>query len=314
MDMQDKHNQSKTAKKTMGFLISHKENEKRRALLPQDIAGIQNKSELYFEVGYGDVLGIDDKEYTDLGCHICSRKEALAQSILCEPKIGESEIIHDLAVGQDVFGWMHKVANGKNFKIANKQHNLQYAWENMREDNRHCFWRNNELAGEAAVVDAFMNVGKLPHGCNVAVLGRGSTAQGAVRILTGLGADVTIYSRTQEALFKKEFAQYDVIVNAIIWDGNRCDHIIHRSDLKSLKKHALIIDISCDENGAIETSVPTTMDNPIFKVDGITHYVVDHTPSILYHTSSEAISLEVSKYIDDLIESNENDVLCGSLV
>ena len=48
--------------KTMGFLMSTKENEKRRALLPEQIDQIKNKKQLYFEKGYGEVLGYTDEE------------------------------------------------------------------------------------------------------------------------------------------------------------------------------------------------------------------------------------------------------------
>ena len=71
----------------------------------------------------------------------------------------------------------------------------------------------------------------------------------------------------------------------------------------------MIIDISCDRNGGIETSIPTTIENPIYDKCGVTHYVVDHTPSLFYKTTSLSISKEVSKYIDYLVEDSYNSVL-----
>ena len=61
----------------------------------------------------------------------------------------------------------------------------------------------------------------------------------------------------------------------------------------------------------LETSIPTTIDNPIYVVDGVTHYVVDHTPTLFWKTSSDSLSAEFVKYIDLLIEgqANENPVL-----
>jgi len=82
-----------------------------------------------------------------------------------------------------------------------------------------------------------------------------------------------------------------------------------------MKKGALIIDISCDRNGGIETCIPTTIDNPTYVIDGITHYAVDHTPSLFYKTISESLSEIMIMYIDDLIEGNmNNDVLNNSLI
>ena len=76
-----------------------------------------------------------------------------------------------------------------------------------------------------------------------------------------------------------------------------------------MKPNALIIDISCDKNGGIETSVPTTIKSPTYKIDGITHYVVDHTPSIFFKTISKSLSKVCVNYLDLLIEENWDSVL-----
>jgi N5-(carboxyethyl)ornithine synthase len=112
-----------------------------------------------------------------------------------------------------------------------------------------------------------------------------------------------------ENLLRKEINNYDIIVNAVLWDVSRTDHIIYKDDLKRMKKGSLIIDISCDRHGAIETSIPTTIDNPTYIVDGVVHYAVDHTPSLVYKTVSFELSKESSKFIDELIEENYSDVL-----
>jgi len=55
--------------KTMGFLISKKENEKRRALIPNGLLNVRNASYLYFEKGYGEILGYSDEDYHKMGAH-----------------------------------------------------------------------------------------------------------------------------------------------------------------------------------------------------------------------------------------------------
>ena len=122
-----------------------------------------------------------------------------------------------------------------------------------------------------------------------------------------MGAEVRQYDRKTERLFQKELGQFDVIVNAILWDTSRKDHIIYREDLKRMKKNALIIDVACDRNGGVETSIPTTIEEPTYQVDGITHYVVDHTPSLFWKTATESLSAEFVKYIDYLIEDKADD-------
>ena len=300
--------------KTIGFVNSHKDGEKRIALLPKDIAQLDHPEYLFFEKNYGSDLNISDIEYAALGCQIVSREMALKQDIICDPKIGDSTFLKDLDAGQTIFGWVHAVQSKEVTDTLLENNLTAYAWEDMYEDNRHSYWRSNELAGEAAVMHAYQLNGVMPYDTKVALIGRGNTARGAQRILMGLGADVKVYDRRQEKLFRKEMSEFDVIVNAILWDTTREDHLIYRKDLKHLKPGTMIIDVSCDENGAIESTIPTSLKNPIYEIDGVVHYAVDHTPTIFYRSSSSAISKETAKYLDDLIENRPNKILKDALI
>ena len=298
--------------KTIGFPISHKENEKRRAIIPRDLALIKNCDYIYIEQGYGDVLGYSDADYQQYGVHISTREEVLKQDIICDPKIGDAEYLNTLH-NQVIFGWVHAVQNRDVTDVILQQKLTAIAWEDMFEGGRHLFWRNNEIAGEAALCHAYLLHGIFPYNTKVAVIGRGNVARGALRTLNFMGADVVVYDRHTEKLLSKEIGEYDVIVNALLWDTTRKDHIIYREDLQRMKKGAMIIDVSCDRAGAIETSVPTTLENPTYVVDGITHYVVDHTPSLFYKTTSECISEVVCRFIDNLVERSDNTILTKAL-
>lgn len=295
----------------VGFIKSDKKNEKRRALLPQDIVNVKNKEYLYFEEGYGEELGISDEEYKKLGCHICTKNEILAEGIdaICDPKIGDANYLTEISDGKIIFGWIHAVQNKDITDKLLAKKTTVYAWEDMFEDERHVFWKNNEMAGEAASMHALICYGALPYDSKVAIIGNGNSSKGAFRVFTQLGARVNVYTRKMENLLKKELGEYDIIINTVLWDVTRKDHIINKDDLKRMKKNSLIIDISCDKKGAIETSIPTTIDNPTYYVDGVMHYVVDHTPSLFYRTISKELSKEVCKYIDYIITSNKCDVL-----
>ena len=294
--------------KTLGFPISHKENEKRRAVVVDDFKYVNNLKCLYFEKGYFNDFGYHDQDIKTLGANVADRADILKCDVIVDPKIGDADYLNELK-NQTVFGWVHAVQN-KDITDKIIGGNLTaYAWEDMYEDGRHVFWRNNEIAGEAAIMHAFQCYGKMPYNIKVALIGRGNVASGALKILTLLGADVTVYNRNMEHLLRKELPEYDVIVNALLWDTTRKDHIIYKDDLNKLKKNSMIIDISCDRNGAIETSIPTTINAPTYYIEGILHYVVDHTPSLFYKTASESISKQMIKYIDLLSEDRENEVL-----
>ena len=296
----------------IGFPISHKENEKRRALTPDDACRVNKPELLYVEKGYGDVLGFDDDDYRRMGVNVCSREVVLNCDVICDPKVGDAEYLAELD-HQTIFGWVHAVQNRAITNTLIERSLTAYAWEEMYEDGRHVFWRNNEIAGEAAIAHAYMCHGVFPYFTKVAVLGRGNTARGAIRALYSMCADVRQYDRNSEALLRKELSDYDVVVNAVLWDKMRKNHIICREDLARMNKGAMIIDISCDRNGAIETSIPTTIENPTYFVDGIEHYVVDHTPALFYKSTTAAISAVLPKYLNGLVEGkwvgNEKELI-----
>ena len=292
----------------IGFVTSKKENEKRRALMPEELSLIKYPEMLVFEQGYWDSFGIADSDINMSGIRFAPREEVLSQDIICDPKTGDAEYLSTLN-GQTVFGWIHAVQNRDITDKLLERKLTAFAWEDMFECGRHVFWRNNEIAGEAAIMHAFQCYGDMPYNAKVAIIGMGNTARGALKTLTMLGADVTVYNRKTEHLLRKEFCNYDVVVNAVLWDTSRKDHILYTSDLKRMKPNSLIIDISCDRCGGIESSVPTTIDEPTYIVDGIVHYVVDHTPSLFYRLVSRELSKVMSPYINELITGDIGSVL-----
>ncbi len=290
--------------KTMGFVISHKNGEQRRAILPEDAALLRHPGQLYFETGYGVSVGASDEEYIAAGCHVVSREEAMACDIIADVKLGDADYLDKIAPGKLMFGWAHTVQNiDFTSDMLNNSHTV-IAWEEIFEDGRYIFYRNREVAGEAAVLHAFRYSGRMPYDSRVAILGNGQTAKGAMRILHGLGATVDVYGRRQEQLFRKKMFEYDVLVNCVMWDTAREDRIIYKEDLKKFKPGTLIIDVSCDPELEIETSRPTTIEDPVYTIDGVIHYAVDNTPGMFPITVTKVLSRGIGKYIDMVIESD----------
>lgn len=288
--------------KTVGLVISHKNNEKRRALIPEDLKNIKNLNYLYFEKGYGESIGLKDSDYTN--CNFVSREEALKCDIILDVKLGDADYLKELEDGKILCGWAHAVQNIDFTSTAINKKFTVIAWENIYKHDRYIFYKNREIAGEAAILQGLRYAEKCPYELKVAVLGNGQTAKGAIRILNGLGADVDVYGRKLENAFKKNMFKYDVLVNCVLWDTARTDRIIYREDLKKMKPGTLIIDVSCDPYLEIETSHPTTIDNPVYEVDGIVHYAVDNTPAMYPKSVSKVLSNNFAIYFDSLVEGN----------
>jgi len=176
------------------------------------------------------------------------------------------------------------------------------AWEEIFEDGRYIFYRNREVAGEAAVLHAFRYCGRMPYDTQVAIIGNGQTAKGAMRILHGLGARIDVYGRRLEGLFKKKKYDYDVIVNCVMWDTSRTDHLICREDLSRMRPGTMIVDVACDPHLGIETSHETTIDDPVYVVDGVIHYAVDNTPAMFPITVTKVLSEGFAPYVDAILD------------
>ena len=289
-------------KRTMGLIISHKNNERRRAILPEGVKNLRNPDMLYFETGYGEAIGYSDEEYIAAGAHVVSREEALKCDIITDVKLGDADYLDTVEDGKILFGWAH-AAQGIAFTDACLKKNFTViAWEEIFEKGRYIFYRNREIAGEAAIMQAFCNYGTMPYECRIAVIGNGQTAKGVLRILHGLGATVDVYGRKLEKLFKEKMFEYDVIVNCVMWDINRKDRLIYREDLKKFKPHTMIIDVSCDPYLEIETSHPMTISDPVYTVDGVIHYTVDNTPAMFPYTVSKVLNDGNVRIFDNVIE------------
>lgn len=300
--------------KTMGFVISRKNNEKRRAILPADLVRVKHVAQLVFEQGYGEVLGLSDDDYRAMGARIASREEVLACDAIVDVKLGNADYFDQLEEGKLLIGWAHAIQDIRFTDGALAGKHTVIAWEELFEGGRYIFYRNREVAGEAAVLQAYQYCGKMPYETRVAILGNGHTAKGAMRILHGLGAEVDVYGKRLEKLFKEKMVDYDVLVNCVMWDTTRTDRIIYREDLKRLKKGAMIIDVSCDPELEIETSTPTTIDNPVYTVDGVIHYAVDNTPAMFPHTITKVLSEGFAPMLDALIEGKRTQMVEDAVV
>lgn len=300
--------------KKMGLLISHKNDERRRAILPEDVRKIKHPECLYFETGYGESVGHSDKEFIDAGANVVSRKDAMKFDIITDVKLGDADYLDELENGKTLFGWAH-AAQGVQFtsKCLEKKFTV-VAWEEIFEKGRYIFYRNREVAGEAAIMQAFCYYGKMPYECKIAIIGNGQTAKGALRILHGLGAEVDVYGRKLEKLFLEKKYEYDVIVNCVMWDISRTDRLIYKEDLKKMKPHSMIIDVSCDPYLEIETSHPSTISNPVYEIDGVIHYTVDNTPAMFPYTVTKVLSEGNARIIDNMLTEDYTKALKDAMV
>ena len=141
--------------KTVGYVISHKNGENRRALFPAQCTQLKFPGQAIFETGYGLSLGFSDADYECAGVKIASREEVLRADVIVDVKLGDAEYLDALVPGKILCGWAHTVQKTDFAGKAIRAGHTVIALEHLRENGRYLFYRNREIAGEAAILHAF---------------------------------------------------------------------------------------------------------------------------------------------------------------
>jgi len=199
------------------------------------------------------------------------------------------------------------------------------AFENIQDENR-CFpavRSMSAIAGTTSILIAAEYLSNMRGGkgvmlggitgitpTEVVILGAGTAAEYAVRAAMGVGSEVKVFDHSIHRLRRlqgavghmistsifhprvilKALRSADVLIGALRVDGSQQAFFITEEMVKEMKKGSVIIDISIDRGGCIETSEVRTQVDPVFEKHGVIHYCVPNIPSRVARTASIAIS------------------------
>lgn len=154
----------------------------------------------------------------------------------------------------------------------------------------------------------------------VVIIGAGIAGTCATQAFIGMGAHVTVLDIDINALERiydkapgivtmvynpvnvaRVCAYADVVVGAVLVPGERPPIVVTREIVRAMKPRAIIMDISIDEGGCVETSRPTTHEHPTFIEEGTIHYCVPNMPSIVARTSTYAFLNAAFPFIQELV-------------
>jgi alanine dehydrogenase len=151
----------------------------------------------------------------------------------------------------------------------------------------------------------------------VVVIGAGVSGTSAVRIAVGMGAQVCVLdtnpdrlrvlddlyqgriitrSSTSDAL-EQAIKAADLVIGAVLVHGSRAPKVVNRAMVGKMKPGSVIVDIAVDQGGCFETTKPTSHSNPVYVVDGVTHYCVANMPGIVPRTSTLALTNATLPYL-----------------
>jgi len=80
------------------------------------------------------------------------------------------------------------------------------------------------------------------------------------------------------------------VIGAVMVTGARTPVLVKRETVSRMKKGAVVVDVSVDQGGCVETTRPTSHSDPVYAVDGVLHYAVSNIPGIVPHTSTFALT------------------------
>ncbi|MCI0521819.1 MAG: alanine dehydrogenase, partial [Chloroflexi bacterium] len=173
----------------------------------------------------------------------------------------------------------------------------------------------NESGGKGILLGGVVGVPP----AEVAIIGAGVVGACATRAFLGMGAHVTVMDIDLNALGRihdrhlnvvtmisnpvniaRVVSYADVIVGAVLVPGERAPIVINREMLHTMKRRAVVMDISIDEGGCVETSRPTTHDHPTFIEEGVIHYCVPNIPGVVARTSTHAFVNSAFPFIQEI--------------
>ena len=149
------------------------------------------------------------------------------------------------------------------------------------------------------------------------IIGGGVVGTNAAKVALGLGADVVIINRDIGRLrylddifggkaetlasnsynIEKAVTDADLVIGAVLITGARAPHLITRDMVSRMKRGSVIVDVSVDQGGCVETIKPTSHSNPVYEIDGVIHYGVTNMPGAVPRTSTYALANATLPYI-----------------
>ena len=324
-----------------------KSDEYRIAITPAGVRELTARGhDVLMQAGAGEGSAMPDEQFRAQGARIVSDAPALfaeAELLLKvkEPQASEVAMLHE---GQTLFTYLHLAAEPELARGLQESGATCIAYETVEdaEGRLPLLAPMSEVAGKIATqAGAFMLekplggrgilLGGVPGvaAATVLVIGGGVVGMNAAFIAIGMQADVFVFDRSIDRLRELEVAfggrastvysstlaieemlpLADLVIGAVLVHGGRAPHVVTREQLKLMRKHAVLVDVSIDQGGCFETSRPTTHSDPTFEVEEITHYCVTNMPGAVPITSTYALTNATLPYVIELADHGVSDAL-----
>ena len=302
--------------------------ENRVGLTPESVREVVSHGhEVLVEHNAGQGIGMDDAAYQRAGASVAATSAevfALAEMIVKvkEPQTNERKLMRR---GQVLFTYLHLAPDPEQAKdlVAGGSVCIAYETVTSPAGGLPLLAPMSEVAGRMAVQAGAYYLEK-PHGglgvllggvpgvdpAKVVVLGGGVVGTHAIDIALGMGADVWVLDRNVDVL-RRLWTQFgrplntvfstrdaverhviaaDLVIGGVLIPGAEAPKLVSRELVARMKNGSVVVDVAIDQGGCFETSRATTHADPVYVVDGVTHYCVANMPGGVPRTSTFALN------------------------
>ena len=312
-----------------------KNNENRVGMTPAGVYElVKRQHEVFVQKTAGHGSGFSDQDYKDVGATILETIQevyAAADMIVKvkEPIAEEYDLIQS---DQIVFTYFHFASSETLTKAMIKSNAICIAYETVEDEDGSLplLTPMSEVAGRMAVQQGAKYLEKPIKGRGVLlggvpgvspgkvlILGAGVVGVQAAKMAAGLGAHVTIMDINMKQLryvndvlpshvvtdFSSEYSirqkikDHDLIIGGVLIKGAKAPKLITREMLKEMRPGTVLVDVAVDQGGCMETTRPTTHEDPTYIIDDVVHYCVANMPGAVPYTSTIALTNVTLSYV-----------------
>jgi alanine dehydrogenase len=325
----------------VGIPIELQSNEYRVGLTPQGVGLLtQAGHRCYVQTGAGEGAGFRDRDYERAGARIVYAAEEVYSRADLVLKVGAPTMVEQdlLRDGQTICAFWHLAARPHEITRTLLERKITaVAYESIQQDDGAlpvlrplseiagrmapqiaARWLQNDGGGSGLLMSGLAGIPPI----DVCVLGAGVVGINAARAFVGLGARVFVLDKDLARLQHIEdrfdgrvvtMVSYDfniarvsrfsqVLVTGVLEPGARSPILVTREMVRGMRPRSVILDISIDQGGCVETSRPTTSSDPVFVEEGIIHYCVPNMTGVVARTATHAYLNAAWPYIQQMAE------------
>lgn len=322
--------------------------EDRVAITPQGVSVLTTKEHtVYVEKSAGVASGFSDEEYKEAGAVILSSAEEVydKSDIILKVKEPQPSEYKFLKKNQILLTYLHlAIEKALTKELVNKKiTSIAYETIQTSDGSLPLLVPMSEVAGKMSIQIAanllenrnkgagilLGGIAGVPAG-KVLIVGAGCVGYNAAKIAIGMGANVSIVDIdtqklrkiddvfgsqiktyvSNEVILKDLVRETDVLIGAVLIPGHKAPRIITEEMVKSMKKGSVIVDVSIDQGGIVETiDRITTHENPSFEKHEVIHYSVANIPGSVARTSTIALTNETIKYLSNIVDKGIVDAI-----